>query len=242
MPQSPDWLDELGVDLDGPASRFTMSPAIAIGAPESEWNYDNARLETGPKEALGRHFGDWIYDEQEGLGAGTPEVGSTGRGAAGLAAVLVFIGIHAAGGVVSTAAAMAFRRFVGRARDALPADERAGLHVSRGGAAYLAVAEIAERFGKQDPVEIEAVEEPSSIAGRGVSELSYVGVEPWVVLLRNRDQLRRYVVVVGTGGEVLGALETPMGEWEHVFLPAAGESEWVQSPPRRRKRFWKFWK
>ena len=72
---------------------------------------------------------------------------------------------------------------------------------------------------------MEAVEEPSGIAGRLVSELSYVGVEPWIVLLRNRKQLRRYVVVVESDGNVLGAVETPMGEWEHIFLPAPGETE-----------------
>ena len=236
MPRAPEWLGEMGWELDAPYSRFTVSPAIGLAVPESEWNYDNAQLESGPKEALGRHFGDWIYDDQEGLGRGQPEAGSVGRGASGTAAVLIFVGLHAAGGVISVSAGMAWLRFVRRAQNSLGEDERRLIHVSRGGAAYLAVAEVAERFGEQDALEVEAVEEPSVISGREITELSYVGVEPWIVLLRNRDQLRRYVVVVASDGKILGAMRTAMGEWEQVFLPAPDESEWAQLP--RRRRWW----
>jgi len=70
-------------------------------------------------------------------------------------------------------------------------DGRGGILVSRGGAAYLAVAEVAERFGEEGELEIEAVEEPSSIAGHDISELSYTGIEPWVPLLR--DLRRRWL-------------------------------------------------
>jgi hypothetical protein len=209
--------------------------------PESEWNFDNSKLESGPKEALGRHFGDWIYEEQDVLGRGQPESGSVGRGASGVAAVLIFVGLHAAGGVISVSAGMAWKRFVQRARQSLSEDDRHLFHVSRGGAAYLAVAEVAERFGEQDPVEVEAVEEPSAIAGRDVTELSYVGLEPWLVLLRNRAKLKRYIVVIGSrGGETLGALVTKMNEFEEIFLPAPEDSEW--SRPPRRQQWWQFWK
>lgn len=239
MPRIPEWVADMDWDLDAPYSRFTLSPAIALGVPEAEW--DDSQQESGPRDALGRHFGDWIYEEQEGLGLGNPESGSIGRGASGSAAVLIFIGLHAAGGVISVSAGMAWKRFIQRAKGSLGEDDRHLFHVSRCGAAYLAVAEVAERFGEEDPVEVEAVEEPSSIAGREVSELSYVGLEPWVVLLRNRAKRKRYVVVIDSrGGEVLGALETPMDEFEEMFLPAPGDSEWAQ-PPRRR-RWWHFWK
>jgi hypothetical protein len=107
--------------------------------------------------------------------------------------------------------------------------------VSRGGAAYLAVAEVAERFGEKGPLEVEAVEEPSSIAGSEISELSYVGLEPWVVLLLNRKDHKRYFVVIQSrGGDVLGSIETEMDEYEEMFLPPPEESEWVR--PTRRKR------
>ena len=107
--------------------------------------------------------------------------------------------------------------------------------VSRGGAAALAAGDVADRFEERDPVEIEAVEEPSSISGRNVSELSYVGLEPWIVLLRNRERRFRYLVVVAADGEILGSVKTPMDEFEGMFLPHPEDSEWAQPPARRRR-------
>jgi hypothetical protein len=111
-----------------------------------------------------------------------------------------------------------------------------------GAAAALAVAEVAERFEERDRLEIEAVEEPASIAGQSVSELSYVGVEPWVVLLRNRERKVRYLVVVAPHWEILGALKTPMGEFEHVYLPSLREADPAMAATRRRSRFRCFWR
>jgi hypothetical protein len=130
---------------------------------------------------------------------------------------------------------MAWKRFVQKAKGSLKGDDRHRFHVSRGGAAYLAVAEVAERFGEKGLLEVEAVEEPSSIAGSEISELSYVGLEPWVVLLLNRKDHKRYFVVIQSrGGDVLGSIETEMDEYEEMFLPPPEESEWVR--PTRRKR------
>jgi hypothetical protein len=235
MPREPEWTAEMDADLDGPGSRFTPIPAIAIAVPEEEWGFEDSEIQDGAKEALARHFGDWIYDEQEELGKGQPESGSVGRGAAGLAAILTFIGLHAAGGVISVTAALAWKRFVEKAKGSLKGDDRHRLQVSRGAAAYLAVAEVAERFGEKGPLEIEAVEEPSSIAGRESTALSYGGLEPWVVLLHNRTDGKRYMVVIQSrGGDVLGAMETEMDEFEEMFLPPPEESEWML--PTRRKR------
>jgi hypothetical protein len=131
---------------------------------------------------------------------------------------------------------MAWKRFLQRAKGSLKGDDRHRLHVSRGGAAYLAVAEVSERFGEKGALEIEAVEEPSSIAGRDVSELSYVGLELWVVLLLHRAERKRYIVVIQSrGGDVLGAMETPMDEFEEMFLPAPEDTEWVNPTRRERK-------
>jgi hypothetical protein len=134
---------------------------------------------------------------------------------------------------------MAWKRFLERARQSAGSGgERPSFQVSRGGAVYLAVAEAAARYGEEGSLELEAVEEPSAIAGQEVTEFSYAGVEPWLVLLLNRDTLHRYVVVVSPQGEVVGAMDTPMGEWEHVFLPAPGERQMLQAPRRRRRRRW----
>ena len=219
MPREPEWLSSSEWELEGATSRFTLDPAIAVGIPEREWDLDpGARTEDRANSLLSERFGEWVHEEQEELGRGHAELGSTGRGAAGTAAVLTFIAHHAAEGVIATAAGMAFKKFAQRAWAAFRGRDEP-VYVSRGGAVYLAVAEVAERFDEPGPVELEAAEEPSAIAGGSVSELSYVGVEPWIVLLRNRDRLRRYLVVVSAGGEILGAMETPMGEWENVFLP-----------------------
>jgi hypothetical protein len=230
LPNLPDW----DWDLDDPGSRFTRLPAIAIGVGEEDWPPDE--YGKGADAAIRQHFGDWIFEESENLGRPEPVPGSVGRGAAGVAAVVEWVAVHAAGGVVSVAAGMAFKRVVSRAREALRGGEHPRAYVSRGGAAYLGAAEVAERFGATDPLEIEAVEEPSSIAGEHVTELSYVGLEPWVVFLRSRESRRRYIVVVEGGGEILGALDTPVGEWEEMFLPAAPETAWAQ--PARPRRYW----
>lgn len=234
VPEGHDW------DLDDPGSRFSRHPSIALGIPESEWDLDSDEgFERGAAEAFKRYFGDWILEEQEDLGQPEAVPGSVGRGASGLAAVLEFVALHAAGGVISVAAGLAFKRFWSRARDAFTGEGRAPAFVSRGGAAYLSAAEVAERFGAEEPLEVEGVEEPSSFSGRPISELSHVGLEPWIVLLRNRERLRRYVVVVKSNGEILGALETPMGEWEHIFLPSPEESEWAVPPRNPRRRWWR---
>lgn len=233
MPSVPDGFDW---DLTEPGSRFSPRPAFAIGAPEEEWP-TGGDAQRGAEDLIRRRIGNWAFAEQEELGIAQAVEGSVGRGAAGWAAVLEFVGLHAAGGVISVAAGMAFKHFFQRVRGALGGTERPHVNVSRGAAAYLAVGEVAERFGQGDPVEIEAVEEPSSIAGQDVSELSYVGLEPWVVLLRDRARLVRYVVVVAATGDILGSMKTPMDEWEHMYLPPPEESGWAQAPPTRRRWF-----
>jgi hypothetical protein len=214
-------------------ARASRTAAIAIPVPELEWKDYEAS-----KAALAHHFGDWLLEEQDELGKGEPTDSSVGRGASGLAVALVFVGFHALGGVISVTAGMAWRRFVEKACDSLASDEeRARVLVSRGGAAYLAAAEVGDRFGEQGDLIVEAVEEPSAITGNETPELSYTGIEPRVVLLRRDEKLRRSVVVVAPDGEILGALNTPMREWEPGYLLPP---ERVR-PPRRR-RWWQRWR
>ena len=85
-------------------------------------------------------------------------------------------------------------------------------------AAAVAANHVASTFDETEPLTVEAVEEPSSIAGVKVFDLSYVGAEPWVVLLRNDETERRYYVVVAPGGEIMGAIETNLLEFEKMFI------------------------
>jgi hypothetical protein len=221
-------------DVEEPGSRFSPRPALTVHAPESEWP-DVGRPGPGAEGVVRARLGDWALEPQESLG--TPEAleGSTGRGTAGWTAVVEFVTQHAAGGVISAAAGMAFKRFWRRAREA-----QGSTNVSRGGAVYLAVAEVAERFGLQESsLEVEAAEEPSSIAGHDVTELSYTGFEPWVVLLRHPAAGGvRYVLVVAPDGEIFGVVEAPLTEGERLYLRPVDDSSWA-GPSRRRRRWFR---
>jgi hypothetical protein len=217
-------------DVTGPGSRFTESPAVAISLPEEEWED-----EASARAVVASHLGEWVLEEQDELGRGEAVGSSVGRGAAGFAVALVFVAVNAAAGIIQVSAGMAFRRFWEKVRGSRRPDQ-GGFYVSRGGAAYLAAAEVGERFGEEDELVVEAIEEPSAIGGRETPELSYTGIEPWVVLLRNDKALRRYVVVVSPDGQTDGAVESPMREWEPGYLLPP---ERVR-PPRRRP-WWRFW-
>jgi hypothetical protein len=86
-------------------------------------------------------------------------------------------------------------------------------------AAALAADDIAQNFGDEGPFEIQAVEEPSGIAGAPPTAISYVGYEPWVVFRRNFERGRRYVVVVEPDGTVSGRIESPLSEYESLSRP-----------------------
>ena len=212
MPRVPEGFDW---DLDMPGSRFTGRPAIAIGFPEEEW-YDR----DAARAAFARHVGEWVFEEQDKLGKGDVVDSTVGRGASGIAAALEFALPYALGGMISASAGAAWLAFLRKVRAARqPEGERERRFlVSRGAAAYAAAGAVVEEFGEQDELVVEAVEEPSAIAGHDVSELSYTGIEPWVVLLRRDQTLRRYVVVVAPDGEIDGLIETPMREWEPGYL------------------------
>lgn len=72
--------------------------------------------------------------------------------------------------------------------------------VSRGMAALVAVQDVLDN-NPLARLALEAVEEPSLIAGHPSPELNYVGVAPWIVLLADPHQERRYVVAVARTGK-----------------------------------------
>jgi hypothetical protein len=79
-------------------------------------------------------------------------------------------------------------------------------------ALLLAVQYVVETGDEQGGLEVEAIEEPSTLGGRSAIELSYVGVEPWLVSL----------VAVNPDGTVAGFLRLEMSEGERLYWRPLG--------------------
>lgn len=225
MPQYPDEILSFGLDPNSFAGgRFTTDAAIAIGTREYGEG-DDALAENVIYDSVGA----WLLEEGPALGRSEAVGGSAGRGAAGWVAVAHWLADVIANNVVDIAAGAALAKILGRLREWRKQRESEGKHggieISRGTAALIAAADVAEEFGEQGPLEVEAVEEPSSVAGRPVSELSYVGVEPWIVLLRNVEHEVRYLVVVNPDGVIAGRLRCPFLAFEAMFRAESGFRE-----------------
>jgi hypothetical protein len=218
MPKFP----ELFGDPNNPAGRWNRRPAIAIVVLEHE-----ADVFPSPEAAIEARVGSWIMEEDSVLGKPHAVNGSVGRGAEGWVPVIEWLGSAGGAGIVGGAAWAAVANIVRRLRAQWEQGEERPFrfYISRGTAAAIAADEISEKFGEEGPLEIEAVEEPSGIAGQDPIEISYVGLEPWVVLLRSIERKRRYYVIVAPDGEILGRIETPLLEWEEMFLQPGGFAE-----------------
>jgi hypothetical protein len=211
-------------DPEHSAGRFNPHLAVAILAPEPDPSVYNSREDVVVQQA-----GDWVLGEDEALGKPRAVDGSIGRGAEGWAPVVEW-GVNAIGqGIIDLVLAASAvrilrrlrRRSVDRGGDE-PSDPPR-FYISRGMAAAVAADHVASTLGDPGPLEVEGVEEPSSIAGAPAIETSYVGFEPWVVLLRNVQAERRYYVVVAPDGEVMGDITTPLLEFEAMFLRPVGD-------------------
>jgi hypothetical protein len=216
MPDYPKAMTDMDfLDPESGSGRFAARPAIAIGTGEHDET-------TSADKVIRDEVGEWILEEAPELGTAEPIGGSIGRGAEGWIAVVQWVGDALANNVFDIAVGYALARVMARLRKWKASREAEGKHgnfyVSRGAAAALAGAAVAEEFDEAGPLEVEAVEEPSSIAGWTVSELSYVGLEPWIVLLRNMNAEVRYVVVVLPDGSIAGQLRIPFLEFEAMFL------------------------
>lgn len=217
MPEYPPEILSLGLDPNMFAGgRFTTHAAVAIGTGE-HGDGDDALAGQVIRESVG----EWLLVDQPGLGRPQTVSGSAGRGASAWVPVAHWLADAIANNVVDIAFGAALAKTLGRLREWRKEREAAGKHggieVSRGAAALVAADDVAEAFGEEGPLEVEAVEEPSSIAGRPVSELSYVGVEPWIVLLRNVEREVRYLVVVNPDGVIAGRLRLPFLDFEGMF-------------------------
>lgn len=232
MPRSPvDW------DLEGPGSRFTLNAGVVflVGEyPEAE--RDHRAPTDVAADVIRDRVGEWIFDKNPGLGRGQAVSSGVGRGAEGWAPVIEWL----VQPIVGALAWETVRRGAKGAKqiiDKLRQKPQPRFEVSRGMAGLLSIEDVLERHPDIGPLEMEAVEEPSSIAGLPVQELSYVGLEPWLVLLVDRAKTRRFLVAVNPDGQIAGRMDLNMNEFEKLYWQSPLQSV----KPRRRKRF-RFWR
>jgi hypothetical protein len=194
-------------DPEHSGSRFDRRLAVGLSAPEGS----------------GGQIEEWLLEPDDALG--TPRVfdGSVGRGASGVIPVVEWAAEAISGGIIDLIIAAAVTKLIRRLRRSRKdATDRPSDHprfyISRGLAAAIAAEDVVASFEEEGPLEVEAVEEPSSIAGVPTQETGYVGIEPWLVLLRNAESQRRYYVVVSPDGEVLGRIETDFMPYEKLYM------------------------
>jgi hypothetical protein len=207
-------------DLEAPGSRFTTHPAFAVRVGH-EW-MDRSEREAGvARRAIVAELGDsWIADDPD-IGEATVLDGVQGRGAAAWIPIVEWIGLHAAGGVVGFGAGQAAREGIKRIwtkiKDARSCGHR--VMISRGCAAFLAMEHVFETTDGEEVLQVEFAHEPSSLAGRPVTETSYVGIEPWIISLLDEPRKTRYVLAVSPEGDIEGCIATPVGVLEAAYSP-----------------------
>lgn len=208
------------LDLEAAGSRFTMRPAFAIRVGR-EW-MDRSEHEAGvARHAIADELGEGWLSADPDIGAPRVLDGVQGRGAAAWIPVLEWLGDKAGGELVGFAAGQAVLAGVRRVRDKMK-EARSGGHrvmVSRGLAAVLAMEHVLETTDETGVLQVEFAQEPSSLAGRPLSETSYTGIEPWVISLVNASRRTRYLLVVSPDGNIEGCVATLVGEFEAVYSP-----------------------
>ena len=213
MADFPDFMDP-----DEAGSRFTRRPALAIltrpgGASRFDAGDDTGDTQAVVNEALAS------VSEPSALGDRTVLDGTHGRGAAGWVPVVEWTAEAIGAGLIGAAAWSALARGAQQLKELVNdlRQREVQVVISRGAAALVAVAYVAETTGETGILDVEAVEEPSTIAGRVVTELSYVEIEPWLVSLLDEKRTTRYIVGVSPDGTVLGSMALPVDTAEQIY-------------------------
>ncbi len=210
---------------DGSGSRFYSQPGFAVllgegGSDPSGYDGDSGDAMARVASALG-------YEPDVDSELGRPAVGGAnyGRGASGWTAIVEWTLEAAAQGIIGllvTAPILAAaKRYTGlkqRMRE-----RGATILVNRAGAALIALEDVARDAPAGARLWLETAEEVSTVAGRPISELNYVGADPWLIFLVDLDHDLRYIRVVSPEGEVVGRVTTPLAELERLYLPAPDE-------------------
>ena len=214
-------MSEHSPDLESPGSRYATRPGMAIlsrsGARD---RYDPERGDTGDaSDVIQDAFGS-TAPGRDALGEPSIIQGAVGRGASAWTPVIewtVNVGIPA----LWPAAAWEAIRFAAKQARDLVSDLRnreAEFLVNRAYAALLATEYLLDESAEDGIIDVLAVEEPSSLGGRSLIEINYVGADPWIVLLLNEARTSSYIVAVSPEGSILGAIKLPVTDAQRPYL------------------------
>ena len=207
---------------DSSGSGFFSQPGFAVlcgegGSDPSGYDGDSGDAMARVASALG----DELRNDNQ-LGRPFVRDASYGRGAAGWTAVVEWTLEAAAQGVVGLIATApivaAARRYVALKRHM--AQRGATVLINRAGAALVAAEDVARDAPSDSKLWLESAEEMSAAAGRPLTELSYVGADPWLVFVVDLDRNLRYVRIVSPSGDIVGRTTTSPNELERLYLPA----------------------
>lgn len=164
------------------------------------------------KEVVADVLGGVREDATSVLGKRHAINGSYGRGAEGWLPVVEWLTDAAIGKVVTDTAWAGIKAAAREVRDLLRRlrDKEIRFLVSRGAAAMIARDYLIES-GEPGVLNVEGVAEPRALAGLDPTELSYLGVEPWLVSVVNEQRTSRYVVAVSPSGEVMDSMRFSTG-------------------------------
>jgi hypothetical protein len=213
--EEPSWLE--GVDVGRSGSRFSDQVALAIQSRSVGINTDG---EGGDAEEIVCRALDGVPNEDiSALGKQKAVDGSSGRGAEGWIAVLEFALSTGATGIIGGAAWEGLKAAGRQLRGLLDRLRKQDMQVmvSKGAAALVAIQHVLDQ-GEDGILDVESVSDPLAMAGRELTELSYVGVEPWLVSLVNEKRTHRFIVAVAPNGEVLGSMRFPLSEYEATMF------------------------
>lgn len=212
-------LTPFDLDPESLGSRFTLHPVVVVYG-----RFDHAEDDRRPDEtrrvALFDALGPDILAPKPGLGAGEVIRASIGRGGEGAAVAVQWMLLAAIGGVIGGAAYEGARRAGEALKGVLRgSEEHPKVAISRGAAALFALDAVTGLAPATNSLLIEAVEEPTSIAGYHSPEINYVDIEPWLVFLVDFDKEVRHIVTLSAQGEILGHMSIPLQPSEADYHP-----------------------
>lgn len=210
---------------ESPGSRFTTRVSLAILTRSAGASRFSQGDDSGPTQEVITDALDGPPSSIEGLGDSRTVDGAYGRGAAGWVPVVEWAAQAMVAGVVGNAAWAAITASAMRVRALVDelSSRQVEFLVSRGTAALIAIDHVLRTDGESQVLDVEAVEEPSALAGAEPSELNFVGIEPWLVSLINADRSTRYVIAVDPSGRIQGTLALAMSESEGLYSPLQRE-------------------
>ncbi len=120
-------------------------------------------------------------------------------------------------GLLATAPLVAAaRRYIEVVRRMRERDAR--FLINRAGATLIALEDVGREAPHDARLWLESAEEMSAVAGRPLTEHSYVGADSWLVFIVDLDLSVRHVRIVSPDGEIVGRVMTSLNELERLYL------------------------